>query len=241
MPVRLLQASKALTLEQAHALVEHAKGSTMGAYVLVSLLTGARTEELRVLTWSHVDLTGNPHADPPVLPHMRVWRSLRAGGDTKTRNSRRTLALPERCVEALNEQRQRQGAQRRLAGSRWEDTGLVFASEAGTPLDAANVRRGFRRIATAAGLNAAEWTPRELRHSFVSLLSDTGVPIEQIARLVGHTGGSAVTETLYRKQLRPVIDDGAVAMNELFLRTGSYSVSYSPRGARSRKPGPELR
>lgn len=26
-----------------------------------------------------------------------------------------------------------------------------------------------------------------------------GVPIEQIARLVGHTGGSTVTETVYRK------------------------------------------
>jgi len=48
------------------------------------------------------------------------------------------------------------------------------------------------------------------------------VPIEQISRLVGHTGGSAVTETVYRKQLRPVINDGAVAMNELFPRIGSY-------------------
>ena len=146
--------SKALTLQQAHALVEHARGSTMGAYVLVSLLTGARTEELRALTWSHVDLAGDLHADAPVPPHMRVWRSVRAGGDTKTRTSRRTLALPERCVEALNEQHQRQAAQRRLVGSRWQDSGLVFASEAGTPLDAANVRRGFRRIAYAAGLDA---------------------------------------------------------------------------------------
>src|SRR4029077_1572428 len=90
---------------------------------------GARTEELRALTWSHVDLTGNPVTDPPVPPHMRVWRSVRAGGDTRTRTSRRTLALRERCVEALNEQHQRQGA-KRLAGSHWKDSGLVFASEA---------------------------------------------------------------------------------------------------------------
>ena len=89
--------SKALTLQQAHALVEHARGSTMGAYVLVSLLTGARTEELRALTWSHVDLTGSPHTDPPIPAHIRVWRSVRAGGDTKTRASRRTLA---RCPNA---------------------------------------------------------------------------------------------------------------------------------------------
>jgi hypothetical protein len=56
------------------------------------------------------------------------------------------------------------------------------------------------------------------------------VPIEQIARLVGHTGGSAVTETVYRKQLRPVINDGAAAMNELFPRSDRYSARYSPPG-----------
>jgi integrase len=91
----------------------------------------------------------------------------------------------------------------------------VYASEIGTALDAANVRRGFRRIATAAGLDAARWTPRELRHSFVSLLSDDGVPLEQISRLVGHSG-TAVTELIYRKQIRPVIDDGATAMDRIF-------------------------
>ena len=140
-------------------------------------------------------------------------------------------------MEALREQHERQGTQRSVATSRGRDTDLVFASETGTTLDAANVRRGFRRIATAAGLNAAEWTPRGLRHSFVSLLPDKGVPIKQIARLVGHTGGSAVTETVYRKQLRPVINDGAVAMNELFPRADSYSPGpQDPKGL-----APELR
>jgi site-specific recombinase XerD len=71
------------------------------------------------------------------------------------------------------------------AGPHWHENDLVFASETGTPLDAANVRRGFRRIDATAGLPAADWTPRELRHSFVSLLSDGGVPIEHISRLVG--------------------------------------------------------
>jgi len=42
-----------------------------------------------------------------------------------------------------------------------------------------------------------------MRHSFILLLSDSGVPIENIARLVGHAGGSAVTETVHRKQIRP--------------------------------------
>lgn len=234
--------SKALTLDQAQALVEKATDSTMGAYVLVSLLTGARTEELRPLTWDHVDLTGDPATNPPTPPHVMVWQSVRAGGDTKTRTSRRTLALPERCVVALREQHDRQRAARDLAGARWRDNNLVFASETGTELDAANVRRGFRRVASAAGLDAAAWTPRELRHSFVSLLSDEGMPIEQIARLVGHAGGSAVTETVYRKQLRPIIDDGATVMNRVFpIGSDSHSVSHSPRPRTSERPGQQLR
>ena len=41
-------------------------------------------------------------------------------------------------------------------------------------------------MVAAAGLNAKDWAPRGLRHSFVSLLSDDGVPLENIAHLVGH-------------------------------------------------------
>ncbi len=208
--------SRALTVSQAKALLEQDDRTTYGAYTLLGLLTGARTEELRALTWDHVDLEGDPDGDPPVPPHMRVWRSVRADGETKTRRSRRTIALPARCIEILRNRRADQMHQCTRAGARWTENGLVFASETGTELDAANVRRGFRRVLTAAGLPAAEWTPRELRHSFVSLLSDSGVTIDQIARLVGHTGGSTVTEQIYRKQIRPVIDDGATAMNRLF-------------------------
>lgn len=209
--------SKALSLAEATALLDAAEadGSTLGAYIVVALLTGARTEELRALMWSHVDLVGQAEAVPPVSPHVLVWRSVRAGGDTKTRKSRRTLALPGRCVSALTAQRTRQTIIRATAGHRWTDLDLVFASETGTALDAANVRRGFRRVATAAGLDAARWTPRELRHSFVSLLSDDGVPLEQISRLVGHSG-TTVTELVYRKQIRPVVDSGATAMDRIF-------------------------
>jgi len=213
--------SKALTLAQAEAVLGAAERTRMRAYVVLSLLTGARTEELRALTWDHVDLTGEPGADPPVPPHMAVWRSVRAGGDTKTRKSRRTLALPRRCVEALGAHRQQQEQDRAVAGPRWRAHGLVFASRVGTPLDASDVRREFRRaIQHAPGLDAAEWTPRELRHSFVSLLSDSGVPLDEISRLVGHSS-TAVTELVYRKQIRPVLQHGATAMDRIFSGPGT--------------------
>jgi integrase len=83
------------------------------------------------------------------------------------------------------------------------------------PADASHVRRTFRQVVVAAGLNSQEWTPRELRHSFVSLLSDADVPIERISRLVGRSS-TVTTETIYRKQIRPVIEHGADVMDRIF-------------------------
>src|SRR5579875_1660179 len=70
-------------------------------------------------------------------------------------------------------------------------------------------------IKAAPELDSKDWTPRELRHSFVSLLSDHGLPIEEIARLVG-LSSTVVTELVYRKQIRPVLQTGAVVMDSIF-------------------------
>ncbi|MEV7970697.1 tyrosine-type recombinase/integrase [Sphaerisporangium sp. NPDC088356] len=115
----------------------------------------------------------------------------------------------------LRRHRERQADAREKAGDRWTENDLVFASAVGTELDAHNVRRSFRAVLKRAGLNEKEWTPREMRHSFVSLLSDSDVPLEDISRLVGHSN-TIVTETVYRKQLRPVLVAGAEAMDRIF-------------------------
>lgn len=134
---------------------------------------------------SHVDLDGDPAAnpaDPAAHDGVAVGPSR---WDTKTRKSRRTLALPERCIEALREQRKRQQTACTFAGDRWADNDL--------------------------------------------------------ARLVGHAGGSAGTETVYPKQLRPIIDDGATVMSRVFPgRRDSPSVGPSARSRIDERPGPEL-
>ncbi|MET8164178.1 site-specific integrase [Streptomyces sp. NPDC005329] len=202
--------SKALNLEQAKAVLASARGSRLYAYLVLSLLSGVRTEEARPLTWDHVFL--EPKDGIP--PHVAVWRSVRKHGETKTKKSRRTIALPKQVVDVLAEHERWQQQERASRGMEWSRTGRVFTTRTGEPLDAANVRRDFKAIVRKAGLNP-EWTPRELRHSFVSLLSDHGIPLETIALLVGHSS-QATTEAVYRKQLRPVITKGAEAMDDIF-------------------------
>ena len=145
-----------------------------------------------------------------------VWRSVRAGNDTKTQKSRRTLEVPDEVARALRQHHTKQAARRLRAGESWQDHDLVFCTRNGKPLAAGNVRRAFSTITTAAGVGE-DWTPRELRHTFVSIMSDNDVPIEKIADLVGHRT-TIVTQTVYRHQLRPVIETGATAMNTILNR-----------------------
>jgi integrase len=226
--------SKSLTLDQAAAVIAAARtlpvtelrpglkdvrrpAELMHAYIVLSLLCGLRTEEARALRWAHVDLDGDPAASPPVPPHVAVWRSVRVHGETKTERSRRTLGLPAAAVQALRAWTGSQAGERLAAGQSWQDTGLVFTSHLGAALDAGNVRKMFKRVCTEAGVGDG-WTPRELRTSFVSLMSHQGVSIEEIARLVGHAT-TRTTEIVYRRELRPVITKGAEIMDELFTGT----------------------
>jgi integrase len=89
-----------------------------------------------------------------------------------------------------------------MAGEMWQEHDLVFCREDGTALDRWHVRKEFQKIAKAARLGGV-WTPRELRHSFVSSCAHD-VRLEDITDLVGHSS-TWFTETVYpsRDPARP--------------------------------------
>jgi integrase len=223
--------SNSLTFDQASALLAVTEGTRMHAYIALCLATGIRTEEARELRWDHVDF-GDPTARPPVPASAAVLRSVRADGDTKTEKSRRTLGLPRMATDALQTHKKQQETERLAAGEQWSEHGLVFATRTGGPVDAANVRREFKAACRAAKIGD-HWTPRELRHSFVSLMSSSGVPVEEIARLAGHSN-TRTTEVVYRRELRPVLTTGAEAMDRLFPSASADRVT--PR-RRRKNPG----
>jgi hypothetical protein len=87
----------------------------------------------------------------------------------------------------------------------------VLASAVGKEADSSHVRQAFRAaLRKAEGIDAADWTPRELPHSFVSLLSDSTAAMEEVCR----------------KQIRPVIQTGAVAMDRIFARSKTVDTHF---------------
>ena len=113
--------------------------------------------------------------------------------EPKSARSRRTITLPAVAATALREHRTRQLEERLAAGGRWRDSGLVFTTTIGTPLDPRNVDRQFKAILKAAGLPAIRF--HDLRHTAATLLLAQGVDPRTIMETLGHSQISLTLNT----------------------------------------------
>jgi integrase len=98
--------------------------------------------------------------------------------------SRRTLELPHRAVEALRSQRKNQ-AEEKLRATGYGDSGLVFATGKGTPIDAQNIiNRFFKPLLKRAELPDIRW--HDLRHTYATLLLARGTHPTYVQKSLGH-------------------------------------------------------
>ena len=113
--------------------------------------------------------------------------------EPKTARSRRTIMLPAIVISALRQHRTRQREERLVAGHRWRDSGVVFTTTIGTPLDPRNVHREFKTILDGAGLPAIRY--HDLRHTAATLLLAQGVDPRTIMETLGHSQISLTLNT----------------------------------------------
>ncbi len=93
----------------------------------------------------------------------------------------------------------------------------MIPTEIGSFTDPSNLRRSLAAPTEKAGLGT--WHPTELRHSAVSLLSAVGVPLEQVADVMGHTA-ARMTAEVYRHPVTPTVDAAKRPMEQMFDRRG---------------------
>ena len=205
---------RSFTVAEARMILAAATGERLQALIVTGMLIGLRPGELTGLVWTDLDLDSEP-ATLSITGSMkrRPDSSLYRGPVKRSTAGERTLAIPPTLLAALVAHRLRQGVERRRAGRRWEEHGLVFCSEIGSPLDQANVRKVFARVARQAGLDPTGVVPYLLRHSAVSLLLDAGAPIEEVADLLGDNPQTVYRH--YRHRVRPVVTKAAERMERL--------------------------
>jgi integrase len=147
-------------------------------------------------------LSKTVHGSPGRTGGVRyVRRSLSRVGarwrfeEPKTARARRSVPLSAQLVSALRHHRRAVLKQRLRAGSEWQELGLVFCSEVGTPVDLSNLRnRSFKRILRRAGL-PADLRPYDLRHSAATLLLLAGEHPKVVSERLGHSTVALTLDT----------------------------------------------
>lgn len=187
-----------LTVEQARALLAAASSHRLEALLSVVLACGLRLGEATGLRWDDVNLdTGEIQIRQQL---QRVGKRL-VLQELKTARSRRTLVLPNVCVDTLRRHHRQQLEERLKAGDAWVETGLVFTTytrrkgrKLGTGLHPRNVLRVWHSLCDAAKIPRVRF--HDLRHSAASLLIAAGVELVEVSMLLGHSE-LRVTADLY--------------------------------------------
>ena len=191
---------RALSVGQAQVLLAAVGGTRHEALLTIMLAFGLRRGEALGLHWSALSWESATLKVTHGVKRIRVrvahseLRTRLVVGELKTSKSRRTLFLTPQMVEMLRRHRARQAAERMAVGEAWEDHGLVFPSEVGTPLDPDNVSHLFSRICRRAGLG--HWHLHELRHSGASLMLAQGTDLYVVSEVLGHSS-VAITKDVY--------------------------------------------
>ncbi len=180
-----------LSTEETRRLLRAACGERLEALYVLAVTTGMRQGELLALRWQDVDLKNGT---------LSVRRTLtRDGGrviigEPKTKKSRRSISLTPRAVEALGAHLERQLREIEILGDRYEDRGLLFATDTGGPVNPSNLRqRSFAPLLQKAKLPHVRF--HDLRHTCATLLLSKGTHPKFVQELLGHATVAITLDT----------------------------------------------
>jgi integrase len=194
---------------QVRSFLASVSGDRLEALYVVAITAGLRQGELLGLRWEDVDLDAGTLQVRRTLSEARSGRIFEAPKSGKGRSIR----LTSKATEALRGHRKRQLEEKLRLGSLWQENGLVFPSQVGTPLGGRNLIRHFKRMLERSGL-ARTFRFHDFRHTCATLLLKQGVHVKFVQELLGH-GDVSLTLNVYSHVLPDMGDAGAGAMDEV--------------------------
>jgi integrase len=194
-PARARPEMQTWTREQVVAFLAHVADGRLAAMWRLFLTTGMRRGEVAALRWQDVDLdraalsvrqTGN------IIGGVWTVGTPKGRGDA-TAKSRR-LALDAGTVAALRAHRTAQLQERLAWGADWQDQGLVFVREDGSPINPSTIGQHLTVRAKQAGLPHVR--VHDLRHTYATLALEAGVHPKVVSERLGHAN-IGITLDLY--------------------------------------------
>ena len=204
-PPLLPRHTTALDEAGAAALIAKVAGTRYWAPAMVALTTGLRRGNVLALRWQDVDLVAGTVKVRKKFDEVPGEPVHVEHGD-KSRKTR-TLALMAATVDCLKAHKKQQVAEK-LAAKVWREHGYVFPDRHGEAWRPSSFSVGWGRLETGV-------TFHELRHTQATLLLRAGVPVDAVAKRLGHSS-PIVTMTVYAHVLEDA-DSAAVEKLETGL------------------------
>jgi integrase len=206
------------------AFLDHVADDELVTMWTVAAFTGLRRSELCGLAWQALDLTGpvpglhvlqrvsaanGPHPCPR-CPGAHTGRLIRPLAKSKA--GVRWVPLAKPALAALERRKVALEAWKETAGEVYVDHGLVWSTQRGEPLQPNDVTKRHGELVATAGLPPI--TLHNMRHGAGSLMVAAGMPIELVAKVLGHASPS-VTRGIYLHGLKGVLAAGVDAAADL--------------------------
>jgi integrase len=206
--------------EQARAFLEAVQCSRFRAVYTAAVAVGIRQGKILGLRWSDIDLETGLLTVSSAL--QRIDKKL-IRVEPKSPKSWRRLQLPATRVSALVCHKTDQELERKWAGTHWQESGYVFTTRRGTPVDPRDLLRDYYAVTRPGPKKPEDPQPKlpfpairfhDLRHSAATLLLAQGVSARYITELLGHSQVSFTMQT-YAHVLPEVRKQTAATMDEI--------------------------
>lgn len=202
--------AQTLTPEQAQRLVAACAGTEIHLPVLLALTLGLRRGEALGLQWTDVDLAYKTVTVRHSASFSKGGLSL---GTTKTKNSRRTLMIPEVLQETLEATLEKQTQEAERFGAGYNPYGLVCCRSDGSPLTSGVLNRQYHALLEKLGLPSIRF--HDLRHTNATLMLRNSIPAKIVSAMLGHSSISITMDT-YSHVITEMQGGAVGVMNDLF-------------------------
>lgn len=182
---------RALTRQEQSEYMKSLDSTRLKPLFLTCLFTGMRMGELMALDWNHVDLKKGEIKVEFSYKEVRMhdkkepyWKLLKQ--PPKTSSGYRTIPIPNEIVKVLKSHKASQDKLSfKMGKDKFNQEGLVFCSEVGTPLSSRNIQRTHYSICKKIGLNGIGF--HALRHTFATRMIEENVPVKTVQYWIGHS------------------------------------------------------
>ena len=206
-----------LTQQQQKLFIEAIKGHKLEVLFLIALGTGLRLGELLGLKWSDIDFNTGILTVNRTLSRVKNQTTGKyeiIEQTPKTKNSNRTIPIPNDILNKLKEHKKNQSKQRLFVGEGYINNNYVFTDDIGNPIDDKKPGRNLKSTLTKLNIEPIKF--HALRHTYATRLFEANVPPKTVQVLMGHYDIS-ITMDIYTHVMEDAKLEAIEKLNNIFV------------------------